>query len=183
MDAWELPSLIAASGAAAAVIWKFGIYPAHKLIVQAREVLDDWQGHPRDPSRGIDRRAGVMERLSGIENEVRYNGGARTMVQALKDLELSSDKQNGGIAYLTERIGELQISNSEIMDRARHLTSRADENRGNILRNKNELDDLREKLAEHLWVVSRMSEQINEQVASQEQPTKEGESSDEKESK
>lgn len=58
--------------------------PMRKLLQQNNEFREDWYGESARP--GIDPRPGVMERLKGIEGELRPNGGS-TLRDAVNRLE------------------------------------------------------------------------------------------------
>ncbi|OLE22370.1 MAG: hypothetical protein AUG49_19330 [Catenulispora sp. 13_1_20CM_3_70_7] len=57
--------------------------PLRKLARQNDEFREDWYGQPARPGR--DPQPGVMERLGGIERELRTNGGS-TLRDAVNQL-------------------------------------------------------------------------------------------------
>jgi uncharacterized coiled-coil DUF342 family protein len=136
MRPWELIGAAAAMCTALGVIWKFAIWPVIKVGKRTSLFLEDWQGHPSDPARGIEERQGVMNRLARIENEVKYNGGSRTLVDAVKSLENGDKEQKAGITFMTSRIDEMAGMVETINDKASELQKRADENKANILANR-----------------------------------------------
>lgn len=58
--------------------------PMRRLLRQNDEFREDWYGEPA--RAGVDPRPGVMERLKGIENELRPNGGS-TLRDAINRVE------------------------------------------------------------------------------------------------
>jgi hypothetical protein len=76
----DVPTLAAVGGGVAVMLTGVGAAaryvgrPMRRLLRQNDEFREDWYGEPA--RAGVDPRPGVMERLKGIESELRPNSGS-----------------------------------------------------------------------------------------------------------
>lgn len=165
-DASIIESVAATAGllTGLAVIWKFMAAPTIRFIKRLTLFLNDWQGHPADETRNVKEQKGLMERISRIEKEVKYNGGTRTLVEAIKEIENANTEQTSGLAFMANRIDEMADSVKDLDGKADQLQKRADENRENIMLNRANIEENSKHIASYESVTEVMVQRISEKT-------------------
>ena len=75
-------------------------------------MVEDWHGHPGNPSRGISFQPSIPERMALVEHELRRNGGVDTDQVTGKVIAGSTKDMTAAVLELLQQVAAVQGANA-----------------------------------------------------------------------